>query len=103
MTTQQHAKASARAYSQPPSRLNTTDANIVVSEFPLSANQRFRAEIIMRDGKPTVALSRWKITAAGARRTGQTFEFGAHRITAIAGLLDEVQRVVDTFNKTEAS
>ncbi|MDR6302521.1 hypothetical protein GGQ85_000192 [Nitrobacter vulgaris] len=101
MTTQQHANASARAYSQPPSR--TTDANIVVSEFPLNAYQRFRAEIVMRNGKPTVALSRWKITAAGARRTGQTFEFGAHRIAAIAGLLAEVQRVVDTLNEAEAS
>ena len=65
-------------------------ASIVVSEFPLNHHQSFRAEIIMRAGKPMVSISRLKITQIGARRTGQAFEFAAHRAAAIAHLLSEV-------------
>ena len=78
--------------------------NIVVSEFPLNRHQVFRAEVIMREGTPTVAISRWKITAAGARRTGQAFEFGAHRIGAVINLLSEMQSVLDVITpKGDAS
>jgi hypothetical protein len=73
-------------------------ASITVSEFPLNHHQCFRAEIIMRDGKPTVSIARWKKTPAGARRTGQSLEFGAHRTAAVSSLLIEVQRVLDALN-----
>jgi hypothetical protein len=67
------------------------DASIVVSDFQLNHNEHFRAEIIMRDGKPVVSISRWKSTPRGLRRTGQCFEFGAHRTGAVVALLFEVQ------------
>jgi hypothetical protein len=73
------------------------DAVIVVSDFLLNHNQRFRAEIISRDGKTVVSISRWKSTPKGPRRTGQVFEFGAHRIGAVTGLLAEVQRVLNAL------
>jgi hypothetical protein len=69
-------------------------ASITVSEFPLNNHQCFRAEIIMRDGKPTVSIARWKKTPAGTRRTGQSLEFGAHRTGTVTALLVEVQRVL---------
>ncbi|MGY4601235.1 hypothetical protein ACVWXL_008981 [Bradyrhizobium sp. GM22.5] len=72
MTTQQHARASARAYVQPPSCHDTTDANIVVSEFPLNAHQRFRAEIIMRDGKLAVSLREQVLRTFQQSATGLT-------------------------------
>jgi len=72
------------------------DDSILVSEFPLNHHQSFRAEIIMRAGKPTVSISRLKITPFGARRTGQAFEFAAHRAAAIASLLSEVLRTLAT-------
>lgn len=75
---------------------------VVVAEFPLNTHQCFRAEIIERDGKPIVSIARWKNTPVGARRTGQSMEFGAHRIGAVAGLLNEVQRVLDALVSKEA-
>ena len=66
-------------------------ASAFVSEIALNNHQSFRAEIITRHGKMIVSLSRWKKTPAGARRTGQTFEFGAHRSAGIAKLLLDVQ------------
>jgi hypothetical protein len=74
------------------------DAVIVVSDFLLNHRQRFRAEIIARDGKPVVSISRWKSTPKGPRRTGQAFEFGGHRIGAVIALLVEVQRVMNTLH-----
>lgn len=85
------------------SRLGDQQASIIVSEFTLNHRQRFRAEILMREGKPVVSISRWKNTAAGANRTGQAFEFGAHRTAAVANLLMEVQRVLDVLNIEEGS
>ena len=76
------------------------DACIVVSEFPLNHHQSFRAEIVMRAGKPMVSISRLKITPDGARRTGQAFEFGAHRTAAIASLLSEVLRALGTAGES---
>lgn len=67
---------------------------IVVADFPISAHQSFRAEIATRDGKSIVSLSRWKNTPAGARRTGQSFEFGAHRTAGVVKLLGDVQNVL---------
>jgi hypothetical protein len=75
------------------------DAAIIVSEFPLNHHQSFRAEIITRDGKSIVSIARWKKTPSGARRTGQSLEFGAHRVAAISGLLSEVQRLLAASNK----
>jgi hypothetical protein len=84
--------ASVPAYAAP-----RPDAVIVVSDFLLNHNQRFRAEIIRRDGKPVVSISRWKSTPKGPRRTGQAFEFGAHRTIAVTNLLVEVQRVLSAL------
>ena len=77
------------------------DAVIVVSDFLLNHHQRFRAEILTRDGKPVVSLSRVKKTPKGIQRTGQAFEFGAHRIKSIVGLLAEVQRVLNDLQAEE--
>lgn len=78
------------------------DASIVVAEFPLNNHQSFRAEIIERDGKRVVSLSRWKVTPAGPRRTGQSFEFAGHRADAVASLLCEVQRVLGVLENQGA-
>jgi hypothetical protein len=80
------------------SRTLDDDATIVISEFAISHHQSFRAEIIVRDGQRIVSISRWKSTAAGPRRTGQSFEFGAHRTAGIAKILADVQRVLATLN-----
>jgi hypothetical protein len=82
--------ASVQALASP----RSDDATIVVSDFQLNRNERFRAEIIMRDGKPVVTISRWKSTSKGLKRTGQCFEFGAHRTSAVVALLFEVQDVL---------
>jgi hypothetical protein len=71
------------------------DASIVVSDLLLNQHHRFRAEIITRDSRLVVSISRWKSTPKGSRRAGQPFEFGAHRIGAVAALLVEVQRVMN--------
>lgn len=73
-------------------------ASIHVSEFPLNRYQSFRAEILTRDGKSVVCLSRWKNTPAGARRTGQCLEFGAHRTTGVAKLLRDVQDALKSLS-----
>ena len=86
---------SVKAPASPP----PDDASIVVSDFQLNHNERFRAEIIMRDGKPVVSISRWKSTSKGLKRTGQTFEFGAHRTGAVVALLFEVQDVLITLSE----
>ena len=83
-------------HSQPPVRGTGT---IVVAEYPLNAHETFRAEIITRDGKPVVAISRWKHMPTGPRRTGSSLEFGAHRTAAVSNLLVEVQRVLEALNK----
>ena len=76
--------------------------NIVVSEYPLSQHQCFRAEIILRDGKPLVSIARWKTTPAGTRRTSQALEFGGHRTKAVADLLTDVLRVLSLLDQKEA-
>jgi hypothetical protein len=88
----------ARAYACAAPR---PDAVIIVSDFLLNHRQRFRAEISTRDGKPVVCISRVKKTPKGLQRTGQAFEFGAHRIKAVAGLLAEVQRVLHDLHAEE--
>jgi hypothetical protein len=71
---------------------------IIATEFPINHHECFRADITMRNGKPIVALSRWKTTSAGtSRRTGQAFEFGAHRLSAVAKLLAEAETALDSI------
>lgn len=65
---------------------------VVVSEQTLNAHHSMRAEITTLHGRSVVRLARWKLTAAGPRRTGQAFEFGAHRTADIAKMISEVQR-----------
>jgi hypothetical protein len=70
----------------------------IVSEFPINHHECFRVDVTMRNGKPIVALSRWKTPAAGAsRRTGQAFEFGAQRLPAVAKLLAEAKTALDSI------
>ena len=71
--------------------------SVIVSESPINRHECFRAEITMRDGKPIVALSRWKTTPAGTRRTGQAFEFGARRLSAVAKLLADAGTALDSI------
>jgi hypothetical protein len=78
--------ASVQACASP----RSNDDCIVVSEFPLNHHQSFRAELVVRAGKSMVSISRLKNTPNGARRTGQAFEFGAHRAAAMAKLLSEI-------------
>lgn len=94
MTAQLASVASVRIDRNPPPR--SADATIVVAEYPLNRHQSFRAEIIARDGKSTVSISRWKMTPAGAKRTGQALEFGSHRLQAVADLLADVAAVLET-------
>lgn len=82
--------------------LQATDASVVVAEFLINNHQSFRAEIIERGGKRIVSLSRWKVTPAGPRRTGQTFEFAGHRTEAVEILLGEVQRVLHVLENQGA-
>jgi hypothetical protein len=72
-------------------------ASVIVSEFPINRHEYLRADITMRDGKPIVALSRWKTTLAGTRRTGQAFEFGARRLSAVAKLLADAETALDSI------
>jgi hypothetical protein len=72
-------------------------ARVIVSEIPINRHECFRADITMRDGKPIVALSRWKTTLAGTRWTGQSFEFGARRLSAVAKLLADAGTALDSI------
>jgi hypothetical protein len=72
-------------------------ASVIVSEFSINRHECFRAEITMRDGKPIVALSRWKTTLAGTRRTGQAFEFSARHLSAVAKLLADAGTALDSI------
>jgi hypothetical protein len=88
----------AKGTNPPAVRVSTT-----VSQFPLNRHQSFRAEIIECDGKRVVSISRWKVTPVGVRRTGQSFEFAAHRAAAVAKLLDEVLRLLYVLEGKGAS
>jgi len=75
--------------------LANTQAAIVVSEFPLNSHESFRAEIIDRQGRSIVAISRWKMSPAGnPKRAGTPFEFAAHRTNGVAKIVAELQRVL---------
>lgn len=78
-------------------------ASFTVSQFPLNRHQNFRAEIIKRHGKRVVSISRWKVTPAGPRCTGQSLEFGAHRAAAVANLIEDVLHVLDVLEGKGAS
>lgn len=82
--------------------LRLSDAVVCVAQFPLNQHECFRAEIIVRGGKPIVSIARWKNAPNGARRTGQAMEFGTHRVGAIVSLLTEVQRLIAALNTEEA-
>jgi hypothetical protein len=68
---------------------------VVVSEQILNSHQSLRAEITTLNGRSVVRMGRWKLTAAGPRRTGAIFEFGLHRIADIAKMISEVQRYLE--------
>jgi hypothetical protein len=72
-------------------------SSVTVSEFPISQHECFRADIALRDGKPIVALSRWKHTPSGTRRTGQAFEFGGHRLAAVTKILADAATALDSM------
>lgn len=74
--------------------LANTQASILVSEFPLNPHESFRAEIITTNGRTVVRLSRRKTTANGPSRTGQVFEFGAHRTAGVAKIIRDIQQVL---------
>jgi hypothetical protein len=89
LNTYSNANAGCHALSLLPHR---SDETVLVSEYPINSHQCFRAEITTIQGRRVVRLGRWKVTAAGPQRTGQLFEFGAHRTSDIARLISEVQR-----------
>ena len=61
-----------------------------IAEYEVSHHDVIRAEIIERQGKPVVTLSRWKRSPNGDKRSGQAFEFGAHRTEGVANILNSV-------------
>ena len=83
-----NANAGCHALSLSPHR---SDDTVLVSEQLLNSHQSFRAEIIGIQGRSVVRLGRWRLTAAGPQRTGQVFEFGAHRTADIARMIAEIQ------------
>jgi hypothetical protein len=62
------------------------------SEYAINPREVLRAEICIINGRRVVCLSRWKRTPEGHKRTGSAFEFGAHRCTAVAKLLSDIER-----------
>ena len=62
------------------------------SEYAINPREVFRAEICTINGRQVVSLSRWKRTPEGHKRTGCTFQFGAHRCKAVANLLSDIER-----------
>jgi hypothetical protein len=68
---------------------------VLVSEHLLNSHQCFRAEVTVINGRSVVRLGRWKLSVTGPARTGQVFEFGAHRTDDIAKLISDVQRYLD--------
>jgi hypothetical protein len=73
-------------------------AAIIVAEFPISSHVTFRAELVERQGRPIVSISRWKTTPAGTKRAGAAFEFAAHRTGAVANILSDLQRVLASLD-----
>jgi hypothetical protein len=78
-------------------------ASVTVSEFPINRHESFRVAITMRDGNAIVALSRWKNTPAGTRRTGQAFEFGAGRLSAVAKLLADAGTALESISSNKGA
>lgn len=68
---------------------------VLVSQQILNPYESFRAEIFKLRECPVVRFGRWKLTGTEAQRTGQVFEFGAHRTDDIAKLISDVQRYLD--------
>lgn len=62
-------------------------------ETQLNRHELMRVEVGARGGKQIVALSRWRMTPDGVKRTGQAFEFGSHRLAVVSGLLAQAQEV----------
>jgi hypothetical protein len=60
-------------------------------DHAINSREIFRAEICTINGRQVVRLARWKLTPAGLKRTGCAFEFGAHRINGIAGIVRDAQ------------
>ena len=92
MNTSSNSGASCHALSLLPHLSGDT---VVVSEQNLNSHQSLRAEITTLNGKPVVRLTRWKLTAAGPKHTGQVFEFGAYRTADIGRMISEVQRYLE--------
>ena len=61
-----------------------------VAEYEINHLDVIRAEIVERHGKPIVAIGRWKRSPTGDKPSGQSFEFGAHRIEGVAEVLNSV-------------
>lgn len=70
-------------------------AQPVFSDYVINHRERFRAEICIINGRQIVRLARWKSTSDGLKRTGCAFEFGIHRLDAVAGILASVRRSLD--------
>jgi hypothetical protein len=68
-----------------------SDDTLLVSEQHLNSHQCFRAEITTISGRPIIRLARWKLSPAGRQRTGQVFEFAAHRTGEVAKMISDVQ------------
>ena len=66
-------------------------AQPIFSEYVINHRESFRAEISNINGREVVCLARWKSTQDGMKRTGSAFEFGAHRLDAIVGILANIQ------------
>jgi hypothetical protein len=70
-------------------------AQPIFSEHEINNREVFRAEICSINGRQVVLLARWKSTSTGLKRTGSAFEFGVHRLDAIAGLLESLRNSLE--------
>ena len=77
--------------------------SVTVSEYPINPREVLRAEICIINGRQVVRLSRWKRTPTGKKRTGCTFEFGAHRCRAVADLISDIERELKGSQPTQAT
>jgi hypothetical protein len=65
-----------------------------ISELSLSQHETLRTDLTVRSGKHVIAIARWKKTPSGLRRTGQSLEFGQHRLAGVLKMLAETAAII---------
>ena len=95
LLTESGVELGRRAEGREHTPIETTTHLGLAIEYRINGYELIRAEVVFPRSNPVVKLSRWNITADNkARRTAQSFEFGAHRTDAIVKLIIEAQRLL---------